>query len=349
MDTSSANEEMFGWLSELQLEMIPRTESVLDRQTQFLLDNRFLTIHQDDRDRSNPKDVYTLTCAGLAYALDFFRSKYDEFGISPAIDLVIDYDYETGPSFSNEMRVNLRKKIGEPLKEGERKYYVVHRDGHTSSLVKENIGGCYCFTMVDCYNAYGTKDADHMPVLEAIRDVHGASAYIVTNHDKYQNDYYNCRIFALMAVFELELATQNSNSSSVFDYVNSNQLGRFNGELEDLDKLNKYSEHDVITYGLPPALLQMAQSYSMIRSLAGNELEGLDTERIEGQTFSDNLIEHLTSYNSPRSGSTYRDDMVENIAQEVNNYVYNELTREKTHVERLQSLRQNVTLNVNTQ
>lgn len=126
----------------------------------------------------------------------------------------INSDPECTPNFDEAFLGNIARTI----KNGHgRGMHIIYRGNHTVSLLNED----NTFLLLDSYNAYGAKDADHLPVLEFIRQ-RFPQAEIFTLHDKIQNDYHNCAFFSCQSAGAIERYLQHEGGT----------LGQFIGNLD---------------------------------------------------------------------------------------------------------------------
>lgn len=225
--------------------------------------------------------VSTLTEAGLGYY--FYKRKSDEGELAENIDIIIDYDLAAGPDFSARARAEIEEKLtNSPA--NKRVSWVIHRDGHSVSLIREGNR----FLLLDSYNAHGANDADHLPLLKIIRNLF-PKAEIYTLRDKMQNDYYNCRIFALENLIEIERYCRMHNCG-----LNAVIGGAARIYFEDLEpvKDGAYEELSVRAIGTPVAIIPHIQSVRQIRAIS-EEYELLRLQREVNLTYLEYLRQNI--------------------------------------------------------
>jgi len=201
--------------------------------------------------------VDTLTEGGLY--VYFSRRKAEEPLVLENSNLIIDYDLKAGSSFSQEAQIKLREAFSESC--GSRKSFVVHRDGHTVSVIREGD----TFLLLDSYNAHGTKDHDHFPLLQIIRKCN-PEAKIYTLHDKIQNDYCNCRIFAVENIVEIEKYCRE-NECGLMQVIQESELipPQFYTDGDE-EKEKFYADNNIIPIGIPVPILHHVQSVTYLRT-----------------------------------------------------------------------------------
>ncbi|MDD2839554.1 MAG: hypothetical protein PHY80_00290 [Rickettsiales bacterium] len=207
--------------------------------------------YRQHEDVAHGGKVDTLTEAGL-YAY-FSRRKEEELEVLANTSLIIDYDLGAGPSFSEEARSELKNAFSR-LHRG-RESFIIHRDGHTVAVIRE----CDNFLLLDSYNAHGTKDHDHLPLLQIIRKCN-PEAKIFTLHDKMQSDYYSCRIFSVENIIEIEKYCRE-NRCSLSQIIGESELipPQFYADYDDAkDKF--YTENHIVPIGTPIPILHHVQS-----------------------------------------------------------------------------------------
>lgn len=200
--------------------------------------------------------VDTLTEVGL-YAY-FLRRQTEEPTILENVDLIIDYNLDAGPSFSEEARGKLREAFSQPCEH--RKSFIVHRDGHTVAVIREGNN----FLLLDSYNAHGAKDHDHFPLLEIIRECN-PEAQIYTLYDKIQNDYYSCRIFSVENIVEIEKYCRE-NRCGLLQVIRESELVPPQYCDRDETKDRFYTEHNIIPIGIPIPILHHVQSLKILNA-----------------------------------------------------------------------------------
>lgn len=245
--------------------------------------------------------VDTLTEAGLATY--FYRRKREEPEVFRNSDLLIDFDMNGGSSFSETMRGNLRTVLSENCED--RRFYIVHRDGHTVSLIREN----NTFLLLDSYNANGTTDHDHFPLLTLIREQQ-PNAKIYTLRDKIQNDYNNCRIFAVENAAAIERYCQQNNCG-LSRVIQEAQLvpALFNSDDE---KDGFYNNNNITSLGTPLPIVPHIQSMAKIRTVIGSVGETeLITERLNGH-IRNRRTNEISNFNDNEA----RNDLISNISKE---------------------------------
>lgn len=149
------------------------------------------------------------------------------------------------------------------------KAYIIHRDGHTVTLFREKD----TFMLCDSYNAYGAKDADHIPILRMIRDEAkklGKDVKIYTENDKIQRDYDNCRIFSLeTAVLTLNYLNQSGKSlADLIEQTKENVGLQFAAEGDNDNKSVAYKELNVEAIPTLLTIIPLIQSGSQIVKIA---------------------------------------------------------------------------------
>ena len=98
-------------------------------------------------------------------------------------------------------------------------------------------------------------------------------------------------------IAELELACKNSNNpDSVFNYAQQDRFRKLKEVDCDPGKEANYIRLNVGTYGLPEALSQLAQSFSLIRGVSGEDLSGLNIERLPKLSYRERLERNLSLY-----------------------------------------------------
>ncbi|MCL2484401.1 MAG: hypothetical protein FWE79_03325 [Firmicutes bacterium] len=142
----------------------------------------------------------------------------------------------------------------------------VYRPNHTVGIIKEEDN----ILLVDSYNAYGAKDADHIPLLRFLRDTF-RGAKIHTLHDKMQNDYHNCAFFAVQNLIkvERELKSLGISLPEFIEQIDTHKLHLPTiGNINDLKKIQSYGELDIRTVATPACLVPHIQSLKQARATA---------------------------------------------------------------------------------
>lgn len=225
--------------------------------------------------------VSTLTEAGLGYY--FYKRKLDEGELAKNIDIIIDYDLEAGPNFSEGAREEIIEKLRNSP-EDKRVSWIIHRDGHTVSLIREGEK----FLLLDSYNAHGAEDADHLPLLRIVRDLF-PDAKIYTLRDKIQNDYCNCRIFAFENLIEIERYCEFHHCG--LDRVINSDAEIFFADPDQV-KDEAYRELSVIAIPTPIAIIPHIQSVSQIREIT-EDYKLLKVQRDENLRYLDHLQRNI--------------------------------------------------------
>lgn len=259
-----------------------------------------LNTYTDHYDPIHNKTVQTLTEDGLEYYLFFKKIKEPE--LTNNIELIIDPDKKATSEFSEQMRKKLKDVLSKNFIG--RKHYIIHRDGHTVLLtVEQDEHGNKIFLLTDSYNAFGTKDDDHLPLLRIIRELY-PEAEIYTQHDKTQNDYCNCRIFAVNSAIEYERFCRDHNCK-INKIIESGDKTFF----EQDSKIDAYRELNIQTIPTPIPIMKFIQSMEQLNYVSDN-LESLGNE-----AHSDSL--HLVKIGNKTVNATisYEAEKFENIAK----------------------------------
>ena len=288
-----------------------RTSGILNRTDEY----QFFETHIDPR---NGEEVITLTETGL---LNYFENRKEETDLLNNTELILDMDRGAGPDFSPEIGETIKKEITKNSRHERRHNYIIHRDGHTVALMQEGD----TFLLLDSYNAHGTPDMDHIPLLQIIRDTL-PEAKIYTLHDRIQSDYNNCRVFATEGTIECERFMRKrgmrlndlialSFTENIFDNKN-----RYESDREYNLKDCFYNEIGVEQISTPIPLVPFIQSYTSINTATpGDNISIINfTEREDGQTYADFLYKN-TENNKNRT--------IQNIANRHNLILYNSLIK----------------------
>ena len=156
-------------------------------------------------------------------------------------------------SFGNSLTGQTGKRRG---------MHFIYRGNHTVSLLKEGDN----FLLLDSYNAYPALDADHLPLLEYIRQKFPQSN-IYTLHDKIQSDYHNCSFFATQSAGAIERALQNQDVS-LLEFIKSIDTQKVHSPTlncpNDTLKMQEYERLGIKTIPVPPQLVPFVQSLSLV-------------------------------------------------------------------------------------
>lgn len=245
--------------------------------------------YRNHRDMANNTLVSVLTEAGLA---EYFEiRKLEEPELTKNMSLIIDYDVNATPEFSKNMQNEIKTTL---LKSSDdkRSDYVIHRDVHTVSLIREKNK----FLLLDSYNAHGTKDMEHIPLLKIIRELF-PTGEIYTLHDKMQKDYYNCRIFSIENLIEIERFCK-FHKCDLSDVIESNKDICFYNF--DSDKEKFYKELNVNPIGTPLPIIPKIQSIRQIEKIT-KEFKVLKFKRTKFQTYFDYLVKNIKIDNNGKA------------------------------------------------
>ncbi len=223
------------------------------------------------KDVAHGGEVDTLTETGLK--IYFERRQMEEEAALRNTALIMDYDLDAGASFSANAQTELRMALSGSC-EG-RKSFIIHRDGHTVSVIREGD----TFLLLDSYNAHGTKDCDHFPLLQIIRE-ENPKAKIYTLHDKTQNDYYSCRIFSVENLVEIEKFCAEHHCGLSEIIKDSMSVPFFYGE-PDKAKDEFYAKNGIVPIGTPVPILHHVQSMEYIVSAFNRMLDSGNAESVE--------------------------------------------------------------------
>jgi len=207
-----------------------------------------------------------LSPTGLGAYLSFMTKRHPQ--LLSNLEPLIDADPNCTPEFDDQFFEHaysvLRNTDGRLL-------LPVYRQNHTVGLIKEDDQ----FLLLDSYNAYGAKDADHIPLLRFLRSSF-RDASITTLHDKMQNDYHNCAFFAVhnLLKVEREISNQQISLPQFIERIDTRKLHTpVIGCINDTKKMQSYRELGIHSIATPACLVPHIQSLKQATATAENSTE----------------------------------------------------------------------------
>lgn len=204
---------------------------------------------------------YGLTPKGLWAYLNYQKKKHPS--LLGYIKPLISHDPECKPEFNENFLEEAHKTLR--ASEG-RTLFPIYRQNHTVGLVKEDKQ----FLLLDSYNAFGAKDADHIPLLRFLRE-NFKGAQISTLHDKMQNDYHNCAFFTVQNLLKIEneLGGQKISLPKFIEQIDTRKYSQATREnQDDIAKIEAYNELGIESIATPACLVPHVQSLRVADSIA---------------------------------------------------------------------------------
>ena len=158
------------------------------------------------------------------------------------------WDPKCTPAFDKDFLNAMRKRL-EASDDG---WFIIYRQNHTTSLIKQGNE----FLFLDSYNAYGAKDADHIPVLENLRAWFPEGNLSVLP-DKTQSDYNNCLIFAVEYLVAV-LRTMKYENQSLAEFKANVPSNKIYPEDEKAKEYKRLGIH--VLPGTPECIIEFVQS-----------------------------------------------------------------------------------------
>ncbi len=267
--------------------------------------------YRNHRDTIHSSIVPVLTEAGLAKYIDIRMSEEPE--LTKNIKLIIDYDINATPEFSRVMQKEIKKNLLSSSNR-DRISFIIHRDIHTVGLIKEKDK----FLLLDSYNAHGTDDCEHIPLLKIIRELFPYSK-IYTLHDKMQKDFCNCRIFSVENIIEIERFCKfhNCGLSEVIDSNKNIYFSDFD-QKKDID----YRYLNISSIATPLPIISKIQSLKQIKKIT-NDFRLLKVKRNKLETYFDYLNKNIN---------------IDKYGKEINRTIENQSLKTRNQISRFQKI-----------
>jgi len=181
---------------------------------------------------------------------------------------LISHDPDCTPSFDKQFLDKAFEVISQSDKLS---FFPIYRRNHTVGLVKEDDH----FLLLDSYNAFGAKDADHIPLLRFLRE-NFKDSHIHTLHDKMQSDYHNCAFFTVQNLVKVERELNNK-EISLAKFIQEIDTEKYHQEsldnFEDVVKMKHYRELGIQSVATPACLVPHFQSVKTAKAITKNSPE----------------------------------------------------------------------------